>query len=50
MKQYGKIALGVVIAAVAVALAYAELRADAVLNAQLGIETESHILHVRYSE
>ena len=50
MKQYSKIAFGVLIAVVAVALAYAELTADAVLNAQLGIETESNILHVRYAE
>jgi hypothetical protein len=50
MKQYGKIALGVVIGVVALALAYAELTADAVLNAQLRVESESNVLHLRYGE
>ena len=50
MKQYGKIALGVLIAVVTLALGYAELKADAALTAELGVETESSILQVRYAE
>ncbi|MGZ5094822.1 MAG: hypothetical protein ACXWIP_26665 [Burkholderiales bacterium] len=50
MKQYGKIALGVLIAIVTLALGYAELKADAALKTELGVETESNILLVRYAE
>ena len=50
MKQYGRFALGVLIAVVMLALGYAELKADAALTAELGVETESNILQVRYAE
>jgi hypothetical protein len=50
MKQYEKITFGVLISVVAMALAYAELTADAALNGQLGIETKSAILHVRSAQ
>jgi hypothetical protein len=50
MKQYSKIAVGVLIAIVTLALSYAELKADAALKTELGVETEANILHVRYAE
>ena len=47
MKQTGKVAWGVLIAVIGFGLAYVELKADAALNAELGVGAESSKLPTR---
>jgi hypothetical protein len=50
MKQNGKIAWGVLIAFIVVGLAYAEVKADAALNTELGLTAESNAPQVLQGE
>jgi hypothetical protein len=47
MKQTGKVAWGVLIVVIGFGLAYAELKADAALNTELGVGAESNKLPTR---
>jgi hypothetical protein len=50
MKQTGKIAWGVLIAFIVVGLAYAEVKADAALNTELGLAAESNVPQLLQAE